>query len=96
MTDPYADEVRRKAERLARARRDRRSVWVALGHAGTFGWQLALPLLAGALLGRALAEATGAPGVTLAGIAIGLILGLWAAGRGLAASLRDDDEEDAS
>lgn len=87
--DPYVDAVRRKAERMARARRERRSVWAVLSRAGSLGWQVALPLVGCTLGGHALARWLDHDGPALAGILIGLALGLWQGGRSLRAGLEE-------
>ena len=47
-----ADTIRRKARRLEKAEgRDRESVWRGLGMFGMVGWAVAVPIVAGALLG---------------------------------------------
>ncbi len=79
----YEDEVRRKAERMARARRERHSAWVVLSRAGTMGWQFALLLVGCTLAGYGLSRWIGHDGPTLAGIALGLVLSLWQAWRTL-------------
>lgn len=88
--DRYLHEVKRKAARIARARRQGRSIWVVLGRAGSFGWQLVLPLVAGVLGGRAIARVTGREEATLIGLGLGLVFGIWAAGHGLFSSLSED------
>ncbi|MCB9762071.1 MAG: AtpZ/AtpI family protein [Alphaproteobacteria bacterium] len=90
--DEYVEAVRQKAARMARARKERRSVWVVLGQAGTVGWQFALPLVACTLAGHALSRALHHRGPALAGVLVGLALGLWQAGRSLMAGLPQDEE----
>lgn len=87
--DPFVEEVRRKAARMARARRDQRGIWATLARAGSVGWQLALPLVAGAVGGRALALWTGVGALALVGLALGLAGGLWGAWRAISASTED-------
>lgn len=92
-TDPYVDEVRRKARRLARGRAPQQSVWVALARAGAVGWQLVLPLVAGAVAGSAAGRATGWKAAPLIGLLTGLVLGLWQAAHAIARGIEPDDEE---
>lgn len=88
--DPYVEAVRKKAERMARARRDRRSVWVVLSQAGTLGWQFVLILLGCTLGGYALGHLLHHKGPALAGILIGLVLALWQAWRSLSSVWEDE------
>ncbi|MCB9676110.1 MAG: AtpZ/AtpI family protein [Alphaproteobacteria bacterium] len=88
--DPYLKAVREKAERMARARRDKRSVWVVLGQAGTLGWQFVLVLVGCTLAGRGLAMLIDHDGPTLVGIVLGLVLGVWTAARSLRAFWEDE------
>ncbi len=52
-TSDLADQVGRNAARKAKARRVRRhGLWFGLGMMGLVGWAIAVPTLAGVLLGR--------------------------------------------
>lgn len=84
-TDPYVEAVRSKADRMARARKETRSVWAVFGQAGTLGWQFVLLLVGFTLLGHAIGRVMNHDGPTLAGILIGLALGVWQASRSLRA-----------
>ncbi|MCB9691163.1 MAG: AtpZ/AtpI family protein [Alphaproteobacteria bacterium] len=88
--DPYVETVRRKAERMARARQDRTSVWVVLARAGSLAWQFVLLLVGCTLLGRLVGRALASDVPTLVGLATGLALGLWQASRTLRQSLEDE------
>jgi hypothetical protein len=70
-----ARKVREKAERMARARRARGTLWRSLLHVGVLGWLLILPALAGAVLGRVLARSTGMRWLAMAGLLLGLLIG---------------------
>jgi len=91
-TEPeaYAEAVRKKAERMARARRQPKPVWVVLAQAGTLGWQFVLVLVGCTLAGRGLAILADHDGPTLAGILIGLVLAVWQATRTLRNSLEEE------
>jgi ATP synthase protein I len=73
----FGTEVRRKADRRARARRERRhGVWFGLGMFGLVGWAVAVPTLIGIALGAWLDElAPAGPSWTLTGLVIGVALG---------------------
>jgi len=50
--DPFADRVGAKADRLLKAKRHPpQGVWFGLGMMGLIGWSVAIPTVAGALLG---------------------------------------------
>ena len=50
--EKFSEEIRRKAERKIRARREReRNVWFWMGMFGLVGWSVAIPTLAGVALG---------------------------------------------
>ena len=87
--DSYVEQVQRKASRMVRARKEKRSVWVAFAQVGTIGWQFVLPLVAGTLGGAALGRLTGWQWPRLAGLLLGLALGLWGASRAIRAGLED-------
>lgn len=87
------DAVRRKAERIARGRRERRSAWQNLAHVGTLGWVLVIPLVLGIFVGRLAAIATGTRAPTLVGLFVGLAAGAYAVWRQLRRSLRDEEDE---
>lgn len=75
-----AREIREKADRLSRARRQKSGFWRHVAHVGSLGFVFVLPLVAGAALGRVVAERTGRPGLALlllvAGLAVGAV-GSW-------------------
>ncbi len=55
--DDLSRQVRKRALRKARGRRDRhRSVWFGLGMFGLVGWSVAVPAVIGAAIGRWLDE----------------------------------------
>jgi ATP synthase protein I len=94
--DRYARAVRRKASRVVAARRRRDPRWRHAANVGVLGWLLVLPLLGGAFAGRFLAARTGVPRLALAGLLVGLAIGVLLVARQLRASLRsgDDDHEE--
>ena len=81
--DALVAAVRSKADRMARARHDKRSVWVVLSHAGAIGWQFVLPFVGFTLAGHGIGRLAGSKVPTLLGILVGLVVGLWLAGRSL-------------
>lgn len=87
--DPYVDEVKAKAERMAKARRDKGSFWSTLALAGSVGWQLALPLAVGAVGGHALARRFDDVRLALAGLLLGLVAGLLGGGRALRDAMKE-------
>lgn len=93
MTDPrpYPQEVRRKAERMARGRRTRSSPWLALAHAGALGWVLILPAVLGVALGRLLERATGRGGLTVLLLLVGLALGAALVARQVRRALQEEE-----
>jgi len=72
-----AENVQRKAARKERARRERRyGVWFGLGMFGLIGWAVAVPTVAGTVLGLWLdARYPAAFSWTLAGLGAGVFLG---------------------
>lgn len=90
MSGSYEEEVRRKAERMARARREPRSAWVVLSRAGTLGWQFALLLVGCTLAGYGIARWQGDDRPTLIGIAMGVGLACWQAYRTLQGVWEDE------
>jgi predicted F0F1-ATPase subunit len=89
--DEYVEAVRRKAERMERARRERRSLWTTLYQAGALGWVFVLPVVLGAGLGRLIAQHTGRPAATLVGLGLGLLMGGWSAWRNIQRSMDDGE-----
>lgn len=72
--EPFVRELERQAQRIERGRRA--GFWHGLATVGAVGWMVALPTVAGALLGRWLDERF-ATGIlwTLALLALGVSLG---------------------
>lgn len=91
--DDYPREVRRKAERMARARRSHNSMWRYLAHVGVLGWMFILPVVLGAAGGRLLARWTGIRLLALAGLLAGLGTGAYVAWRQVRQSLEDAEDE---
>jgi len=91
--EPYAREVRRKAERMARARRQHGMGWEQLAHVGSLGFLFVLPVLLGAFGGRWLERAHEVPKAGLVGVAMGLLLGGYLGGRQLYRALHEPSRE---
>lgn len=94
---PFRHQIGRQVRRrvLARQRPDR--FWRDLGVMGTVGWSVAVPMLAGALLGHWLdARQTSERSWTLALLLAGVVLGCWNAASWLWRERRDlpDREEE--
>ncbi|MBK6515278.1 MAG: ATPase F0F1 [Polyangiaceae bacterium] len=87
--DVYAVEVRRRVERLRRAR-SQATGWRHLAQVGVLAWTFVLPLLGGLVLGRLIAAATGFPAARVLGLVAGLAAGVYAAFRQVRHSLDDD------
>lgn len=85
----FRDELGRKAERLARARQRRKSLFQALVHVGALGWMFVLPVVLGAIGGRLLAHAMQRPYLKLPLLLAGLLVGGYAVFRELRRSLED-------
>lgn len=85
-------QVRAKADRMARARRGRSTLWRSLVHVGTLGWLFILPLVALTALGRSLGMHFGQRAYAIAGLLAGLVLGGYLVWRNLRHSLEEDDE----
>ena len=89
-TDAQATEmVRHKAERMARARRERRNFWRTLSHVGVLGWLFVLPLVVGVAVGRYLADTTGYGIYVLVGLVVGLLVGGYVAWKAVQAALAE-------
>lgn len=89
----YTSEVRRKAERMARARRGRESMWRYLAHVGVLGWMFILPVVLGAAGGHLLARWTGIRFLAVVGLLFGLAAGSYVAWRQVRHSLEDAEDE---
>jgi ATP synthase protein I len=74
---PFREAVRRRRERLQRARQEEDSFWRYVGLLGTVGWSVVLPMVLGGLLGLWLDTlfATGSAW-TLTLLLLGLALGM--------------------
>lgn len=92
MTDDErtSEAVRKKADRIERARRSK-PVWRHLASVGVLGWMFVLPLLLFAYLGHFLAKSTGELWPAVAGVGVGLLVGAYLAWRQLRRDLRAGD-----
>jgi len=90
--DAYVREVRGKAERLSRARRLRGGFWQHVAQVGSLGFVFVLPLVAGAYLGRWLADYTGRPGLAVGVLLIGLLVGGFGSWRLIRQSIAGEEE----
>jgi len=91
---PFRNQVGRQVRRRALARQRPDRFWRGLGLMGMVGWSVAVPMLAGALLGHWLdARSTSERSWTLALLLAGLALGCWNAASWLWRE-RQDLEED--
>lgn len=90
----YANEVRKKAQRMARARRSHDPMWRYLAHVGVLGWMFILPVVLGAAGGRLLARWTGMRWLAVVGLLAGLGTGAYVAWRQVRRSLEDAEHED--
>lgn len=88
-----SEEVRTKARRMARARRQPFRLWRSLAHAGVLGWMFVLPLVAFALLGRWAATATGIRALSLLGLLVGLVTGAAGAWRAIQRAMVEPDAD---
>jgi ATP synthase protein I len=87
----YPREVRRRVNRI-RGARQRRSGWHGLAQVGVLAWTFLLPTLGGVVVGRILWR-LGAPGwLRVAGLGLGLLIGLYAAWRQIQKSLEDEEK----
>ena len=87
----FSREVRAKAERKLKARRNSaHGVWFGLGMMGLIGWSVVVPTLLGAALGIWLDNRhPGSHSWTLMLLVIGLIIGCWNAWHWVA---KEDEE----
>lgn len=83
--------VRRKAERIERARRSR-PAWRQLVHVSVLGWLFALPLLALTYVGHVIAQRTGQLWPAALGVALGVALGGYLVWWQLSRELADEPE----
>lgn len=91
----YANSVKRKAERMARARRHPHSIFKYLLHVGVLSWMFVLPVVLSAFVGRQLAQWLGVPALALALLGVGLATGVGLVWRQLRSSLEDVEDGDA-
>ena len=89
-----SETVRKKAARMARARRRHVSPWRALMHVGVLGWIFVLPLVLGVSVGRVVEVRLHVPGATVAGLLLGLAAGVYATWRQVRTSLQEGEDED--
>jgi ATP synthase protein I len=72
--EPFIREIRRQAERARAGQHP--TFWQGLGLAGSVGWMVVVPAVAGAFLGRWLDRRTGAGAFwTLSLLSVGLVVG---------------------
>ncbi len=91
---PFRNQVNRQVKRRVLARKRPDSFWRGLGIMGMVGWSVAVPMLAGALLGHWLdARGTAERSWTLALLLAGLVLGCWNAATWLWRERRELEEE---
>ena len=90
----YAEQVRRKAERIVRARRRGDSFWSQLVHVGVLGWMFVLPVIVAAFLGGIVARETGIRPLAVGFIIAGVLVGAYVVARQLKRSVADDDESE--
>lgn len=88
--DRTTEVVRRKAERIERARRSR-PAWRHLATIGVLGWMFVLPLLLFAYLGHFVTQRTGELWPAVAGVGLGLAAGAYLAWRQLRRELGAED-----
>jgi ATP synthase protein I len=88
----YVRQVRGKAQRLSRARQREGGFWRHVAHVGSLGFVFVLPLVAGAALGRVVAERTGHPVFALALLLLGLLVGAFGSWRLIRQSFGGDGE----
>lgn len=87
------ETIRRKAERMRRARSRSPSLWRSILHVGSLGWLFVIPIVLGAVLGHLLGRWTGLASLAVAPMLAGLAAGGYAVWVRLKKSARDDDEE---
>ena len=90
--EEYIREVRRKAQRLSRARQRAGGFWRHVAHMSSLGFVFVLPLVAGAALGHVVAERTGRPVFALALLLLGLLAGAFGSWRLIRQSFGEDGE----
>lgn len=88
-----AETVRRKVDRLRRARGRRPSLFRALAHVGVLGWQVVLPLIALTALGHSADVMLGTRSLALSGLVFGLVLGGYLGWRSLSRELEGPPQE---
>lgn len=81
--------VRRKVDRLRRARGQKHTLFRALAHVGVLGWLMILPLVALTALGHALDVMFATRWLALSGVLLGLVIGGYLVWRSVDRELRD-------
>lgn len=89
--DEFVKVVRDKTDRLSRAREREGRFWRQVAHVGSLGFVFVLPLVAGAALGRVVAERTGRPGLALLLLLAGLVIGAFASWRLIRQGLGEEE-----
>ncbi|MCA9627645.1 MAG: AtpZ/AtpI family protein, partial [Myxococcales bacterium] len=92
--DPFLDTVRRKAARMASARRERQRFWQSLAHVGVLGWVFVIPVILFAFVGRLLARLSGQPALAVGLILLGVGVGAYGVWHQLRPSVRDPEEKE--
>lgn len=88
------EDLDRKIAQLQRSRASERSLWRTAIHAGTLGWMLVLPAVLGGIGGHYLGKQMTSTWPAVAGVVIGLSVGIYGVWRAVKRSL--DEEEDPS
>lgn len=86
----YVEEVEHKVERMSRARSRPANIWRHVIDVGALGFVFVLPVVAGAMVGRALARWTGQSWLAIATLLLGLAIGAYGAWRHLERSLAEE------
>lgn len=87
----FLASVRRKAERMARARSKDMPIWRHLIHVGVLGWVFVLPVLLGAVCSRWLVHVTERKALALLPLLAGVALGGYGVWRQVRPSMSDQN-----
>lgn len=90
--DETTEAIRKKAERMDKARKTPWSPWRSFADAGAVGWVFILPVIGFSVLGHFLTRGTGRPLLGAASVIVGVIFGGYLVWRQVRRTLDEEGE----